>query len=223
MFRVQTACSVIFLAGGQSSRMGTPKAWLEFAGRPLLVHLVERMLGVFPEVLVVVAPGQSLPETPARVVHDESPGEGPLAGLEVGLREISQPLAFVASCDAPFLDPRIALALVERCDGFDVVVPEWEGRLHPLHAVYRASVQPLVVQQLAEGQRRMMRFLDCVRTRVVTEAELREVEPEGYSFHNMNTPEEYQRALELWNAKHGLGDFTAETQRTQREDNSFGR
>lgn len=202
MFRVQTACSVILLAGGQSSRMGTSKAWLEFAGRPLLAHLVERMLTVFPEVLVVAASGQPLPETAARVIHDERPGEGPLAGLAVGLREIAQPLAFVASCDAPFLDPRIALALAERSDGFDVVVPEWEGRLHPLHAVYRASVQPLVARQLAEGQRRMMRFLECVRTRVVTEAELREIEPDGRSFHNMNTPEEYQRALELWKLPH---------------------
>lgn len=204
MFRVQTACSVILLAGGQSSRMGTPKAWLEFAGRPLLVHLVERMLTVFPEVLVVASPGQSLPETPARVVHDERPGEGPLAGLEVGLREISQPLAFVASCDAPFLDPRIALALAERCEGVDAVVPEWQGRLQPLHAVYRATVQPLVAQQLADGQRRMMRFLECLHTRVVTEAKLREIEPEGRSFHNTNTPEEYQRALEWWDAKAGL-------------------
>jgi molybdopterin-guanine dinucleotide biosynthesis protein A len=204
MFRVQPACSVIFLVGGQSSRMGTPKSWLKFEGRPLLCHLVERMRAVFPEVLLVSAPEQSLPDTGARVIYDEHPGEGPLAGLVVGLRAISQPLAFVSSCDAPFLDPRVAYALAECAGDFDAVVPEWEGRLHPLHAVYRASVQPVAAEQLAKGRRRMTELLDRVRMRVVTGAELRGLDPQGLSFHNMNTPEEYQRALELWAPDGGL-------------------
>src|SRR5947209_13666879 len=100
-------CSVIFVAGGQSSRMGTSKAWLEFAGRPLLEHLVERMLAVFPEAVVVTAPGQDVPRTAARVVYDERPGEGPVAGIVVGLREVTRPLAFVSSCDVPFLNPAV--------------------------------------------------------------------------------------------------------------------
>lgn len=199
MFRVQPTCSVILLAGGLSSRMGRPKAWLEFGGRPLLHHLVERMSRVFPEVLVVAAPGQALPVTHARVIHDEHPGEGPLAGLAAGLQAISQPLAFVASCDAPFLNPQLARALVDRADEFDAVVPEWHGRLQPLHAVYRASLQPVVAHQLVRGRRRMMELVGLLHARIITEPELQRLDPHGYSFHNINTPEEYQRALELWN------------------------
>jgi len=191
-------CSVIFLAGGQSRRMGQPKAWLEFGGRPLLTILVERMLAVFPEALVVSAPGQELPETPARVVYDESPGEGPVAGLVVGLREVTRPLAFVSSCDTPFLSAELAQHLVSRAGGFDVVVPEWEGRLHPLHAVYRATVQPLLADQLSQGRRRPVDLFERVRRLVVPEPELREVDPDGRSFLNMNTPEDYAAARELW-------------------------
>jgi molybdenum cofactor guanylyltransferase len=191
-------CSVIFLAGGKSSRMGTPKAWLEFDGRPLLAHLVERMLAVFPEAVIVSAPGQSLPETPAKVVHDENPGEGPVAGLVVGLREVTRPFAFVTSCDVPFLAPELARFLLVCAADVDVAVPEWEGRLQPLQAVYRASVQPLLAQQLAEGRRRPVDLFDRVRTRVVREEELRAVDPEGLSFLNMNTPEDYERAKERW-------------------------
>jgi molybdopterin-guanine dinucleotide biosynthesis protein A len=198
MFRVQPSCSVLFLAGGRSLRMGRPKAWLEFGGRPLLAHLVERMAAVFPEVIVVCAPGQELPDLDVRIVHDEDPGQGPVAGLVVGLRETTQPRAFVASCDAPFVDPRFACALLDRSDGYDVTVPEWEGRLHPLQAVYRASVQPLLARQLAEGRRRLLDLLPQVRTRIVSEDEIRGIDPEGRSLLNMNTPEEYQRALELW-------------------------
>lgn len=189
---------MLFVAGGKSSRMGTPKAWLEFDGRPLLEHLVERMLRVFPEAVVVTAPGQEVPVTRARVVHDEQPGEGPVAGMVVGLREVTRPLVFVTSCDVPFLQPEFALSLAGLAGGFDVVVPEWEGRLHPLTAVYRAGVQPLLAQQLAEGRRRPLDLFDRVRTRVVGEAEIREIDPEGRAFLNMNTPEDYERAKQLW-------------------------
>ena len=191
-------CVAVFLAGGRSSRMGTSKAWLQFEGRPLLAHLVERMLAHCPEAVVVAAPGQDLPATPARVVRDETPGEGPVAGLVVGLREVARPLAFVTSCDVPFLDPAVAAFLVNAAEGFDVAVPEWEGRLQPLQAVYRTTVQPLLAQGLAEGRRRPVDLYERVRTRVVTEAELRAVDPEGRSFLNMNTPADYERARELW-------------------------
>lgn len=191
-------CSIVFLAGGRSSRMGTPKAWLEFDGRPLLVHLVERMQRLFPEAIVVTAPDQEMPPTGARIVHDEQPGEGPVAGMVVGLREVSRPLAFVTSCDVPFLLPEMVLHLAALAGEHDVVVPEWHGRLHPLLAVYRASVQPLLAQQLAEGQRRLMDLFDRVRTRVVRDEELREIDPEGRTFLNMNTPEDYEHARQLW-------------------------
>jgi molybdopterin-guanine dinucleotide biosynthesis protein A len=197
-------CSVVFLSGGKSSRMGRPKAWLEFDGRPLLAHLVERMLRVFPEAVVVAAPGQELPETAARVVFDESPGEGPVAGMVVGLKAVMQPFAFVTSCDVPFLDPNVARYLLGIARAGDVAVPEWEGRLNPLQAVYRTSVQPLLAAQLAEGRRRPVDLYDRVRTTIAREAELRALDPEGRTFLNMNTPEEYERAKALW-VEH-LGD-----------------
>jgi molybdopterin-guanine dinucleotide biosynthesis protein A len=198
-------CSVLFLAGGKSTRMGTPKAWLEFDGRPLLAHLVERMLPLFPEAIVVTAPGEDVPDTPARVVYDENPGEGPVAGLVVGLREVSCPLAFATSCDAPFLSPSLARYLAEAAEGFDVVVPEWEGRLHPLHTVYHTSVQPLLAQQLAEGRRRPVDLFGRVRTKTVREEELRRVDPDGLSFLNMNTPEEYESAKARWATRFSPG------------------
>ncbi|MGV3720005.1 MAG: molybdenum cofactor guanylyltransferase [Actinomycetota bacterium] len=201
---MQPNCSVIFLAGGGSSRMGSPKAWLEFDGRPLLNHLVERMLEVFPEVVVVAAPEQELPPVPVRIVADKRPGEGPLAGLEVGLREVTRPLAFVSSCDAPFLSPAAALQLAQLCEGYDAVVPRWQGRLQPLHAVYRASLRPLVSRQLTEARRRMTDFIDQIAARIVDEDTLQEADPSGRTFLNMNSPEDYRHAQRLWRELHRL-------------------
>src|SRR5438105_9533019 len=98
-------CSVIILAGGRSSRMGEPKAWLDFGGEPLLARVVGRLREAFPEFVVVAAPGQELPEVGAARVEDEHPGEGPLGGMIAGLRAVTRPLALVLSCDVPFVSP----------------------------------------------------------------------------------------------------------------------
>src|SRR5690349_17687076 len=101
------SCSAIILAGGESRRMGRPKAWLDFRGRPLLAHMVERLSTRFEEIIVVGAPGQELPDTSARVVRDEVSGKGPVAGLATGLRAVSSPLAFVTAVDVPLFQLQV--------------------------------------------------------------------------------------------------------------------
>lgn len=178
--------------------MGRSKAWLDFDGRPLLVHLVERLSAAFPEVLVVAAANQDLPKVRARIVVDARPGEGPVAGLEAGLRAVTHPYAFVASCDLPFLSPSAALRLAPLCQGYDAVVPRREGRLQPLHAIYRAGIHPVLTEQLDAGRRRMGDLIERISTRIVDEEVLGEAGPSGRTFLNMNSPEDYDLAQSLW-------------------------
>src|SRR5229473_2461422 len=113
--KIRQTCALIILAGGKSSRMGRPKAWLPFHGQPLLARVLDRLAPLFEERVVVRAPGQELPDVEARFVEDEELGLGPVAGLAVGLAAVTRPLAFVVSCDAPFIDPKVVASLVERC------------------------------------------------------------------------------------------------------------
>jgi molybdenum cofactor guanylyltransferase len=192
------SCSAIILAGGESRRMGRPKAWLDFHGRPLLTHMVERLSTRFDEIVVVGAPGQELPETSARVVRDEVEGKGPVAGLAAGLRAVSRPLAFVTAVDAPLLRLGMVDLLLREMREDDAVVPEWDGELHPLCAVYRPSkVLPVFEEQLRMGKLRLKEIFTLVKTRRVIGPVLREVDPEGLSFLTMNYPDEYEIALEL--------------------------
>src|SRR5919108_6298616 len=77
----------IVLCGGQSSRMGRPKAWLPFAGEVMLPRVVRLLGEAVAPVVVVAAPGQDVPELPAgiEIVRDPEPGRGPLQGLAAGL------------------------------------------------------------------------------------------------------------------------------------------
>ena len=98
------------LAGGRSTRMGRPKANLEWHGSTLL-HRVTGIVGraVDGPVVVVRAPDQELPELPpgVRVVEDAAEGRGPLQGLAAGLAAVAgeAELAYVSSTDVPLLHP----------------------------------------------------------------------------------------------------------------------
>ncbi|HZZ79106.1 MAG TPA: nucleotidyltransferase family protein, partial [Gemmataceae bacterium] len=73
----------VILCGGQSSRMGRPKAWLPIGDEVMLPRIVRLLRETVAPLVVVAAAGQDLPELPAdtKIVHDEQPGRGPLQGI----------------------------------------------------------------------------------------------------------------------------------------------
>ena len=74
-------------------------------------------------------------------------------------------------------------------------MPRVGGYHHPLAAVYRLDVEPVVRRLLAANRLRPFFLFEAVSTRVVEAAELAEVDPTFQSLRNLNTPEEYETAL----------------------------
>lgn len=186
----------IVLAGGRSSRMGQSKAMLLFDGTPLITHVVANLRPLFADIVVVAAPGQELPSLPATVVRDDVAYQGPVGGICYGLAAAAADVCFVTACDSAFLSQRLISHLVSQIPDYDVVVPHWQDRLQPLHAVYRRRLLPIVREQLSRGELRVVSLFDKVRTRTIDEAEIRRFDPEGLSFFNMNTPEDYALAVQ---------------------------
>lgn len=189
----------IVLCGGQSSRMGQPKAWLPIAGETMLGRVVGVLGTVVSPVVVVAAPGQDLPALPAGVlvVRDRARGRGPLQGLAAGLEALTKraTAAFVSSCDVPFLTPRFVQRMIELLGDHWIAVPEVDGFRHPLAAVYRIDVLDAVERLLANDQLRPAFLFDQLPTRVVTAAEIAQVDPGLQSLRNLNTPADYEAAL----------------------------
>lgn len=185
----------------------------------MLQRVVRRVSEAVEVCVVVAAPGQELPPLPAavRIARDEREGRGPLEGLAAALRAAGG-LAdawFVTSCDTPLVEPRLVSRLFELLDEprlieppncpveFDAVVPV-EGELpQPLSAVYRTSILPQVELQLADDRLRLRDLLQRIQVRRVAVDELRSVDPSLGSFRNLNTPDEYQRAVVELSRLHG--------------------
>lgn len=197
----------IILAGGQSRRMGQSKALLPLGSATMLERLLELVEPLVAQRVVVAAAGQPLPELPLTVgvARDARPDRGPLEGLFAGLQYAANrgdPCAcfFVCGCDTPFIQPALVEKLLTSLgDAEDAVVPKIGDRLQPLVAVYHRRLLPIVNDLLARQESRMMSLFDHVRTRVIDGEDLRDVDDQLVSFRNLNTPADYQAALDDWN------------------------
>lgn len=200
----------VVLAGGRSSRMGTPKAGLEWHGSTLLYRTASVLKrAVSGPVVVVAAPGQHLPRLPAgvTVVEDPVEGLGPMQGIARGLSAVADQarFAFVCSTDLPFLHPAFVTAVLRfLCDSSeaDVVLPVARGFRQPLAAGYRTEIFGLIEQRIAEGDLRPgMLFEHCrveqlADTDLLADPALGRLDPELESVLNVNEPGDYAAARE---------------------------
>lgn len=196
----------IVLAGGRSSRMGTPKAALEWHGSTLLrrvVGIVGR--AVDGPVIVVRAPDQELPSLPAdvEIAEDAREGRGPLQGLQAGLAaaRAHAPVAYASSTDVPLLHPRFVRRVVAAVDeATDVALPQVHGFPQPLAAAYRTELVEIVARLVAEDRMRPAFLFEACRTTrldanaLLGDPALAALDPELDSVLNLNEPADYEAA-----------------------------
>ena len=190
----------IVVCGGQSRRMGQPKAWLPFGPEVLLQRVVRLVGDAVASIVVVAAPGQDLPPLPTGVmiVRDPVEGRGPLQGMAAGLAALpeSVELAYATATDAPFLAPGWIGFLCNRIGDLDMAIPRAGGYDHPLAALYRrAAVLPSIEALLSDDRLRPVFLAESVRARIVRAEELAAVDPGLRTLRNLNTREDYEQAL----------------------------
>jgi molybdopterin-guanine dinucleotide biosynthesis protein A len=194
----------VVLAGGASLRMGRDKATMPVPaalldsndGSEAPITMVERVVSVVGQrcqpVFVVAAPGQSLPDLPARVVRDDVRGVGPLLATGRGLRaaaEAGAKRAFLSAADMPLLTADVIDLLEARAIELDAdVVLPWDGRDHYLAAVYRTELADQVDALVAAGERSMRALVDRVDAQRI-------VIPESRSLTNLNSDADLRTLL----------------------------
>jgi len=174
--------------------MGRDKASLRFGAETLLARVARICGEVADEVVLVAREGQPLPDGMS-AVRDAAEGLGPLAGIAAGLSAIRNERALVVACDMPLLRPPLARRLLELGVGFDACVPRVFGFPVPTCAVYARSVAALAHERVAAGLLAPRGLLGLVRTRFVSEDELRDVDPELESFRDCDSEEDLAAAL----------------------------
>lgn len=189
----------VVLAGGQSQRMGRPKAGLQIGGTTLLGHAVDTLLlCTYPVLVVGRSDHDELPPLAleSELIFDSAPDQGPLSGLVDGLRWHAArkecDVVLVVGCDMPFLDPEVIGWLASQLGDNDLLIPQIGGALQPLGALYRLSVLPAAEKLLRAGERGPKALATQVKTRILTEAELAKQDPKLRFLRSVDTPEEFE-------------------------------
>jgi molybdopterin-guanine dinucleotide biosynthesis protein A len=182
------------LAGGKSTRMGEDKAFLDFDGRTLLDHALEKAREVSASVCIVGDASKfgNYGET----VEDRYPNRGPLGGIEAALASTATEINLILGVDLPLIEVAFLKHLLGRARTAraTVTVPRAGGCLQSLCAVYDRAFAEVARTSLQSGQNKIDSLFTTVQTYILGEKDLTR---EGFSsqmFCNLNTPQDVEQA-----------------------------
>ena len=197
---MKTTASAIILCGGKERRFGSNKAKAIVGGMALIDRVIERLLPVADQIIVVTAPQKTdvLVEHQAELHTDEYTGRGPLGGIYTGLVAACHPYSIVVGCDMPFVNTSLLSYMVESADGYDAVIPRLgKNMLEPLHAVYHKACIPVMREALEKDNLSIYQITDRLKVRYVESVEYLKLDPEMYSFFNINYPDDVDKANQM--------------------------
>ena len=159
-----TRTTAILLAGGRGSRMNyRDKAWLNYAGKPLLAHVIDHIENYVDQILISRnKPHLAEDKLPYLLIRDQLLGyQGPLAGIASCTRHIENNNVVVLPCDIPILPPNLVTKLIEGIIDFDIAVASSRGIIQPL--IFAAKRQALnsIQSYLASGERSVKGWLSA--------------------------------------------------------------
>jgi molybdopterin-guanine dinucleotide biosynthesis protein A len=195
--------SAVILAGGFSRRFGRDKGLVVLAGKPLILHVIDRVSKVVDEVLVVVSSEEqknkfeTILEEKANLVIDKEDSQSPLVGAITGFETANAEYSLLLPCDTPLISTQIVQFLLDMCTDRSAAIPRWpSGYIEPLQAVYRTeSALTAAKTALKQGKMNMQSMIDNLRgVRYVSTMVLEQLEPDLLTFFNVNTPQDLKKA-----------------------------
>ena len=180
----------VILAGGQSRRMGSPKALLPWKDGCFLDQAIDT-LWVFDR-LLLSANEPVYRQFGCPVLEDRHRGIGPLGALHTALLDAGREWVFLLPCDMPYFRTETVLELFAQADPDrdEACIFSAGGHLFPTVGLYSRRLLPAVERQIASGEYRLRDLFAGRAVRVLPADRPGE-------FVNVNTPGEYQALLTI--------------------------
>ncbi len=200
--------SFIVLCGGMSRRMGRDKGSMSLNGKPLIIHVIETIADADEIVLVLRDENQvetykkflndlKLPEDKnLKICTDILKDQGPLAGILTGFQHITSDRALVIPCDSPFISEVFVNRMFELSEdsNFDAYVPKWtDGKLEPLHSIYKKDVQFIIKKLLEDDVRSVKMLISQLNVKFI---DVETLDISGRSFFNINQMNDLKDTLD---------------------------
>ncbi len=190
--------SFILLCGGKSRRMGQDKGSMNLNGKPMIVHVIENIIEIADEIIVVLRDKNQVDDynkifdelqlnrSKLHISIDILEDKGPLAGILTGLENILSDRAMVVPCDSPFVSEYFIkkMFLYSNESDFDAFVPKWsDGKLEPLHSIYKKDSRSNIIKLLKEDIRDVKSLIRELNVKYI---DVDSLDDTGRNFFNIN-------------------------------------
>jgi len=182
--------SGVILAGGSNKRFGDiTKANIVIGGKTIISRMIFNISDLFDEIIIVTNNPEEFREfIQYKIVEDQYLKVGPLGGIHAALKASSEDAIFVFAGDMPFLDEKIITDQINEFNKreHDVLIPEVDQFIEPLHAIYRKSVLNELERFLSGRKSRAVR--DFLSELNVGYLQIPRTEKSERAFSNINSP-----------------------------------
>ena len=186
---IDMAC--VILSGGKSSRMQQDKSLMPFGKYPSLIeYQYKKLITIFSSVYISSKSnkfGDFFP--PTNLILDTNTTYSPMIALEAILKKFEQKV-FIITVDTPFVSSQTIHTLTKKSQDFALTLAKSGDRVHNLCGVFEPSLlEP--IRECLQKDIHKIGYLQKIATSNIV----------GFDNHdefiNINTREEYQRALVL--------------------------
>ncbi len=164
-----TQTAAVILCGGQSSRMGQPKALLQYHGNQPQYQVTANLFKNITAKIFIANGALEIPVSETyQLIEDDAPDQGPAAGVLSAFRKNKGHL-LVCGCDYPLLHLVDLMRLMAVDDSYLAVCYEDESAsfADPLLCFYHESCLPLMEAWYREGNRSLRHFLKTIPHKVL--------------------------------------------------------
>ena len=190
------------LAGGHARRLGgLNKAGLVLhpGGASILDCQLTRLGRVVDQTIIIANDAERFAGAGVPVIADLVPGGGALGALYTAVHSAQTDRTLVVACDMPFLSESLLGHLVEAGRTVDIAIPRTARGYEPLCATYSRRSAGHLRRLIDEKRFRLSEVarIPGLDVREVGQDELIKFGSEEVLFFNLNTPDDYVRALDL--------------------------
>jgi molybdopterin-guanine dinucleotide biosynthesis protein A len=189
--------TIAIMAGGQSSRMGRDKSFVEVDGQPMIERVRDRVADLGEELILITNKPDAYAHLGLPMFGDVYPDHGPLGGIYTAVYHAGHPHTLVVACDMPWLNRDLLRYMLAQRHSADVIVPRWAKFPEPLHAVYSKACREPIKEKLLAKRLKITGFFAQVDVHFVERETIAQFDPHGRSFVNVNTPEELAETREM--------------------------
>lgn len=199
----------VVLAGGKNLRFPTLKSFIKIDNSTIIEKNLALLEDIFDEVFISTNMPEKYFYLDVPLIGDVLPSRGPMSGIYASLINAKSDCIFVIACDMPFIEEDVVSFIckkhIEVFKGglhkgddksplcIDATIPVYNGQPQPLLGVYCKTALPYLEDCVLNEKTSMKRLLSEINTNFIGESDIMTVDPDGRSFVNINTMEDYEK------------------------------